>query len=64
MAHSLESLRRNSLSLLVAARELREAAAAARERSARCKAMSAKAAEVGRNARAMADILRERQRSR
>jgi hypothetical protein len=64
MPRSPELLRRYSLLLLAHAQELRQEAAAARERSAKCKALAEEAAVVAQTARAMADAMRKRQRKR
>jgi hypothetical protein len=61
MPHSPELLRRYSLQLLANAQELRRQAAAARERSAKCKALAREACLVAQTARAMADAMRKRQ---
>ena len=64
MPRSPELLRRYSLLLLADAQELRQEAAAAGLRSAKCKAMAKEAAVVAQAARVMADAMRERQRKR
>jgi hypothetical protein len=64
MPHSPELLRRYSLLLLADAQELRRQAVAARERSAKCKALAKDAALVGQAARAMVDAMRKRQGER
>jgi hypothetical protein len=59
MPRSPELLRRYSLLLLAHAQELRQVAAAARERAAKCKEM----AETAGEAREVADVLRQRLRT-
>ena len=60
MPRSPELLRRYSLLLLAHAQELRQEAAAARERSIECKAPAKEAAVVAQTVRAMADAMRKR----
>jgi hypothetical protein len=64
MQRSPEVLREYSLQLLARARVLRQDAAAAREWSAKCKALAKEAALVGQAARAMVDAMRKRQGER
>jgi uncharacterized membrane protein len=54
-------LRRVSLLLLAHAQELRQEAAAAREQSAKLRALAKKAALAGQTARAVAGAMRKRQ---
>jgi hypothetical protein len=64
MPRSSELLSRYSLVLLAHAQELRQEAAAARERSTKLRTLAKEAALVGQAARAMVDAMRKRQGER